>query len=148
MAYRNAPHPTTGRCPAELLTGRKVRVALPCLIPDAHDKLHDEVKMREEEKKARQNAYADKRRRAQEQSIRVGDKVLLKQTSSTSSPPWDPSPYTEAAKSNTRVTARRGDRTVSRNCEKFKILNGRPANAQPERPTTELTAAMSGSWTV
>ena len=35
MAYRNAPHSTTGRCPAELLMGRKVRVKLPCLIPDA-----------------------------------------------------------------------------------------------------------------
>ena len=125
MAYRNTPHASTDRCPSELLMGRKIRVKLPCLIPESNGTIHTEIKQRQEAAQAKQKAYADKRRRALETNIRVGDKVLLRQPSSSVSPPWDPNPYTVVATSNTRITAKRGANTLSRNCEKFKKLQPR-----------------------
>ena len=102
--------------------GRKIRVKLPSLIPESSGMLHDEMKRRQEAVQAKQKTYADNRRKAQDNDFAIGDRVLLRQPSSSTSPPWDPNPFTVVAKSNTRLTAKRGEKTVSRNCQKFKLV--------------------------
>ena len=77
VAHWNTPHPSTGVCPAELLFHRKLRTKLPELREVA--KLDEEVRDRDKDKKAKMKEYADRARRAEENGLVAGEKVLLKQ---------------------------------------------------------------------
>ena len=76
-AYRTTPHSTTGVTPAKLLFNREVRSKVPelrksgCTDSEARDK--------DAEMKQSTTDYADKKRRAQESDLELGDQVLLKQ---------------------------------------------------------------------
>ena len=76
-AYRTTPHSTTGVTPAKLLFNREVRSKVPelrksgCTDSEARDK--------DAEMKKSTSDYADKKRRAQESDLEIGDQVLLKQ---------------------------------------------------------------------
>ena len=77
VQYRSIPHATTGRSPAELLFGRKMRGKIPesgVGIPFDQD-----VRDRDSEQKAKGKHYADIRRGAKLSDIAVGDQVLLRQ---------------------------------------------------------------------
>ena len=65
--YRNTPHSTTGRTPAELFLGRPMRHHLDLLRPDLPQAV--------ETRQRRQKGYAD--RRAQNRDIAVGDAVWV-----------------------------------------------------------------------
>ncbi|XP_055585193.1 uncharacterized protein K02A2.6-like [Uranotaenia lowii] len=76
LTYHSAIHPTTGRSPAELMLGRRLRSKLPGVPSlvgnDEEARDHDMI----EKEKGR--LYADHRRRAQYSEIEVGDRVLAK----------------------------------------------------------------------
>lgn len=78
-AYNSRPHSVTGKAPMELMTGRKVKGLLPMWGSGlrADD---DEVRERDAVMKLKGKVYADKRRRAKESNISMGDSVLLKNT--------------------------------------------------------------------
>ncbi|KAK2187205.1 hypothetical protein NP493_175g02003 [Ridgeia piscesae] len=67
-SYRSIEHPTTGKSPAELLFGRKMRGKLP-------DMTINQVP----EQKGKAKMYADARRGAQYSNVNVGDNVLVRQ---------------------------------------------------------------------
>ena len=76
-AYRTTPHSIRGVTPAKLLFNREVRSKVPelrksgCTDSEARDK--------DAEMKQSTTDYADKKRRAQESDLELGDQVLLKQ---------------------------------------------------------------------
>ena len=70
--YRNTPHPTTGKTPAELLLHRTVRMTLPTLV-DISDK---HIRLRDTEAKRKMKLFADNRRRAKHIGLQIG--VLVK----------------------------------------------------------------------
>ena len=77
VMYRSTPHSTTGRSPAELLFGRKIRTKLPDL--NYYETQYLNVRDVDAEKKGKGKLYGDSRRGASENDISVGDRVLLKQ---------------------------------------------------------------------
>jgi len=94
MNYRNTPHSSTGYTPSRLLMGRVIKTKLPTLIPKATGKAHAMARKKNKEAKQKAKEYADKRRRAKERQVKVGDKVLFAQDKSTTKQPFDPRPYT------------------------------------------------------
>ena len=72
VAYRSAPHTTTGVSSAELLFGRKMRTKLPELKEESTE---SEMRDRDGEMKANAKRYADKKRNAQESDLAPGDQV-------------------------------------------------------------------------
>ena len=85
---------------------------------------------KEKEQKQRQKTYADKHRRAKERKVEVGDQLLIRQKKTTTSPPFDPAPYSVEEVKGTKITARRGREIKTRNIEKWKVLKTRPAYLQ------------------
>ena len=75
--YRGLEHSTTGKSPAELLFGRKVRTKLPEFRIDGRVDL--EVRDRDAEQKGKYAIYADQRRGAQYSNVDIGDQVLVQQ---------------------------------------------------------------------
>ena len=126
MMYRATPHSSTGKSPSELLLNRKIRIKVPGVIKKPECKEHKEAKEKHKEERTKQKKYADKHRRAKVKKVLVGDKVLLKQTKTTTKPPWDPKPMKVVKVKGTQITARRGEFERTRNIEKFKILRKRP----------------------
>lgn len=81
-AYRSTPHSSTGVAPASLIFINPNLSRLPRLIKPIEDEHAARIEQaREKDGKAKQKmkAYADKRRRARENSFEVGDRVLLRQ---------------------------------------------------------------------
>ena len=75
LAYRSTPHTITGKSPAEIMFGRKLRTKLPEMERKTVE--DTEIRSREEERKAKIKEYGDGRRKASESTIKVGDKVLV-----------------------------------------------------------------------
>ena len=76
--YRSTPHGTTGVSPAELLMKRKLRDKLPQFTDrTAESDWQRLVRDRDAHRKLVDKQYADKRRRAADTDIQIGDLVLL-----------------------------------------------------------------------
>lgn len=76
LTYRASIHSTTGRSPAELLFGRRIRTKLPHLV---NSRLNDEeTRYHDIMQKEKGKEYSDNKRRAEIREILVGDNVLLK----------------------------------------------------------------------
>ena len=75
--YRNTPHSTTGRSPAELLLGRKPKTHLDKLRPDIASRVNDH----QEKQKLAHDQHAKHR------SFRVGEEVYVKNFASNT-PKW------------------------------------------------------------
>ena len=126
MMYRATPHSSTGKSPSELLLNRKIRIKVPGIIKEPQAKEHKEAKEKHKEERRKQKEYADRHRRAKKKRVLVGDEVLLKQTKTTTKPPWNPQPLKVVKVKGTQVTAKHGQFERTRNIEKFKILRKRP----------------------
>ena len=77
--YRNTPHATTGKPPAELLFAFSPFLKLPELVQTSPD---TELRDRDREVKQKAKTYADKRRHTKQRSFRVRDQVLVKRARS------------------------------------------------------------------
>ena len=79
----------------------------------------------DKKRKEKQKNYADKKRRARYVEYKVGDRVLLKQTKTTTKPPYDPKAYIVEEVTGTVVTAKRGEKIVTRNVQRWKKIKER-----------------------
>ncbi len=112
--YRLAPHSSTGMPPATIMFNRTIRGTIPC-IQDDEPGLHDKV-VRENDERAKLKMAG---------KVKVGDKVLLKQRKVNKfTPKYDPKEYQVVKVKGSMVTARRGDRDVTRNESLFKKYDG------------------------
>ena len=125
--YRNTPHDTTGKCPSQLLMNRTIRTKVPVFIPKPTGKADKEARQADKKQKEKQKNYADKKRRARYVEYKVGDRVLLKQTKTTTKPPYDPKAYIVEEVTGTVVTAKRGEKIVTRNVQRWKKIKERQA---------------------
>ncbi|XP_063892502.1 uncharacterized protein K02A2.6-like [Helicoverpa armigera] len=94
--YNSTPHTVTGKTPAELFFRRQFRDKLP-MINDMTYKPEDfEIRDRDKEHKEKGKEYADRKRRATDSDLSVGDKVYLKNTNKTNklSLDFDPTIHT------------------------------------------------------
>lgn len=81
--YNSTPHSVTGKTSAELFFQRKFRDKIP-MIDIAEQSFGDmDVKDKDKEQKEKGREYTDKRRRARDVDIQVGDKVYVKNANKT-----------------------------------------------------------------
>lgn len=111
LAYRAIPHSTTGKSPAELMFGRKLRTKMPDFTWEEENVNTDqEVIDKDNENKAMSKFYADTRRNAQHSEIDLGDKVLVKRDQMCKTDtPFKVQPYTVVKKTGGSVTVESPD---------------------------------------
>ncbi|KAG1704002.1 hypothetical protein GQR58_004074 [Nymphon striatum] len=130
LAYRTTPHSSTGVPPATALFQRNIKNRLPCI--DYQPKLCDS-KMRKKDADAKQKMknYADNKVYVKPNQFKEGDAVLLKDVSlRKSKTPYEPIPYTVTATKGSMITAKCGDRNVTRNSSFFKCSPQQPTDSQ------------------
>ncbi|XP_062699677.1 uncharacterized protein K02A2.6-like [Aedes albopictus] len=76
LTYHSTNHSTTGKSPAELMFGRKLRTKLPQVPP--HRLEDEEVRDRDAITKEKGRIYTDAKRKAKESDIVEGDRVVVK----------------------------------------------------------------------
>lgn len=123
-AYRTTPHTTTGCTPATLFLRREVKTKLPSLTPT--DPVRARVFHRDSEMKNKQKWYADSKRYVTPSSLQEGDSALVKTTfEKKATTPYHPEPFTIIKKKGSMITARNGDRVITRNTSHFKKVRFR-----------------------
>ena len=98
MAYRALPHATTGKSPAELLYGRKMRTKMPDVLERPVEE-NQEVRDHDAENKGKNKVYADAKRNAKFSEVDLGDSVLVKQDKQNKlTTTFNPTPFTVVSK--------------------------------------------------
>ncbi|XP_052777873.1 uncharacterized protein K02A2.6-like [Mya arenaria] len=144
--YRATKHATTKYSPAELLFGRQIRIKLP-FAPSKPSKENVQVKARENDayQKAKMKSYADAKRHAKPATFNVGDSVLVKQHKTNKfSTPFDSQPYKITKINGSMITAKRGDKSITRNSSFFKLIRLQDSDSEDDfddfyRPGTVRT---------
>ncbi|XP_053601232.1 uncharacterized protein K02A2.6-like isoform X1 [Plodia interpunctella] len=78
MMYNSTPHSVTGKSPSELFFKRQFRDKIPT-APDIEYRTRDtEIRDRDAEMKEKGKDYSDRKRKAAENSLEIGEKVLVK----------------------------------------------------------------------
>ena len=124
ISYRSTPHGSTGKSPSQLLMNRELKTKVPNIDSVKKGSSDNSVEEIDTAEKVKHKKYADKRRRARDRSINVGDQVLVKQKKTTTRPPWDPIPYLVENVKNSKIFLTRNGRSKVRNIEKCKLLRG------------------------
>ena len=132
LNYRNTPHPSTGKTPAELMMRRQIKTRVPVLMKSTMDKVDIEAKTMDKVAREKRKSRFDSSKHAKTTEVIKGDKVLVKQKKSSIKPPFDPRPYTVTEVKGTQVTATRGGKERKRNQAKMKVVKVRPAHLQPQ----------------
>ena len=134
MSYNSATHSATGKAPVDLLMNRSVRTLLPGLPLKMDEDRDKQVRDRDRAKKMYNKEYHDKRHRAKEKKVKVGDKALIKQKKTTLKTPFDPHPFQVKTISKSRVVLERDDgKQRKRHLSDVKILKSRPAHLKNGR---------------
>ena len=129
--YCSTPHSTTGKSPADLLFGHKLKTKLPSTAAVLGIKTRQEFGAYHDTKKLEQKLYADKRHRSMSKKIQPGDKISIKQHKSTTKIPFDPNTYEVTSIKSSQIKAIRDDTIHIRDKSHVKLLKGRPSNLTP-----------------
>jgi hypothetical protein len=117
LNFRNTPHPSIRKTPSELMMIRRVRTKVPMYIPPSTSSSHPEAQQMDTAARQKQKLYADKHRRARQQEVKVGDKVILCVKKTTTKQPYDPDPWQVTQVVGTQVTGERRGKQRIRNIE-------------------------------
>ena len=127
LNYNATKHSSTGKTPAELLMNRTMRTLLPGLSRAPSSKMDKEAREKDLEKKMYNKKCHDKRHRAKDKQVEMGDQVLVKQKKTSIKPPWDPNPYTVQGVSKRRLELNREDgKHRRRDVGDVKLVKRRP----------------------
>ncbi|XP_055907549.1 uncharacterized protein K02A2.6-like [Eupeodes corollae] len=77
LMYHHTPHSTTGKAPAKLFYGRLLKDKIPSLI-NQDQGFNQEFTEKDAIEKEKGKLYADKKRRAAQSELTIGDQVLVK----------------------------------------------------------------------
>ena len=121
--YRNTPHPSTGKSPAQLMfPGRSYRTRMP-LIRKTYD--DEEIRIKDQKAKDKMKEYADRKRNVKESKFAINDAVLVKQNKVNKlTSPFNPTPLIVVAVKGSMVTAKstKENRWITRNSSFFKKI--------------------------
>jgi hypothetical protein len=73
MNFRTSPQSTSQKAPSELMFKRKLKTKLPKMTIDNNDIA---IRDRDSLSKSKNKIYADKKRRAQPNNLKLGDRVI------------------------------------------------------------------------
>ena len=125
--YRATPHSTTEKSPAEMLFGRRIKTKLPWIHTTEETAEQKRTRVLHDKKKLLQKKYFDRKHRAKPKVLHPGDQVLLKQTKTTTKPPFNPAPFIVTEVEGNQVTITDGDIVKKRDKNKLKVLPKRKA---------------------
>ena len=139
LNYRATPHSTTGAPPADLLFNRKIRGKLPILDTNRHviDR-HREARENDKQRKASGKKYADQKRHAKENCLRIGDQVIVKQQKTNKlSTNFSTELYTVKEINGTKIVAEseRSGHRICRNISYFEKVLLEAVNEESEEDT-------------
>jgi len=146
-AYRSIPHPSTGKSPAELLYGRKIRTKLPQLDSESVDQ---EVVDSDQEYKGKSKLYYDDKNHTSISNVFPGDKMLMRREMQNKvDTPFENNPVTVIEKFGNQLTVECIDgRRFKRNITCFKpyvlpvnpILGGEEEEGTDPDPSTNCAS--------
>ena len=131
LSYRATPRSISGKSPAEMLFGRKLKTKLPQLNLKQDSKEMKETRKFHDNKKLKQKAYFDQHKRATHKEVRVGDKILIRQQMTTIKPSFDPRPYEVTKVKGNRITSRRHRHQRVRDKNHIKVVKNRAHDLKP-----------------
>lgn len=147
LMYNSTPHSTTGVAPSALMFGRVLRDKLPAL-PSLTNRLIEDIKDRDREKKMKEAEYANKRRRAEPSHIRAGDTLIAKRTIKDNklSSNFNPEELEVLSRKGSDVTLRSNEtgRILQRNVSHLKpIIPGKSTKSQEKHTEPQEQSVMS-----
>ena len=128
LAYRAAPHLTTGKSPAEMLYNRQMKTKLPRMLQEG--KVDKATRERHDREKLKQKEQADKRRHAKEKHINPGDEIMIQRKKTSLKTPWDPDTYRVTEVNGSQVKAERRGQKRIRAKNLVKVVKERPPHLQ------------------
>ncbi len=140
--YRATPHSTTGVSPFEALTGRRMKTQLPQLNFQSTRPLDHNIRLADNLQKQKMKNYADERRHTKVPNLTPGDTVLVRQPRiNKTTPPFNPQPYRLISTKGSMMTARRGEKEVTRNSSHFKSILSTPSEEEEENENIDIPYA-------
>ena len=133
MNYRNTPHLATGVAPAELMFRRTVRTKIPKKKRFLDEKDLEKARLNDEKARLDRKEKFDAKRKTVDVVVQVGDTVLVKQTKTTTKPPFDPAPYTVIEVNGTQAVLERSGKTKKRSFNKIKVIGRRLKDKEKEK---------------
>ena len=122
--YRITPHSTTNVPPATALFGRPIRAKFPVSEVSQPKFDPEQMRTRDEKQKQQIKANADRKRKARDSDIKIGDSVLVKQKKTHKlSTAYAPVLIKVIDKKYSLITARGSNGTITRNSSFFKRLH-------------------------
>lgn len=128
-AYNSTPHTSTGIPPVDLMFGRaNANTSLIPIWPSNHTSIQLESAILNNQKaKTIQKAYYDAKNKTKTHCLAIGDKVMFdtrydSKIYNKSQPRFDPNPYTVTHTKGSLITAKRLNKTITRNISYFKKL--------------------------
>ena len=120
---RATPHHNTNMSPAKLLFIHSYRNKLPDMRPMPAEGREDIAKAvaKDQENKARMRRYKDFKGYVKPDRVKVGGKVLLERKTTKRNSPYDPNPFEVVEVVGTRVKAKMGKTTKTRDSQKWKV---------------------------
>ena len=136
--YRSTPHTVTGFTPNKLMFNHEIGTKLPSLPTKSQVKHHKEARKRDQKTKEKTKVAHDKKHRARQVDIQVGDKVYRRNEKlTTTKGPWEPVPHQVTRTRHNQITGTRRDMGKStRDRSDWKLVKERPEHLQfpMERP--------------
>ncbi|GFN94668.1 transposon ty3-g Gag-Pol polyprotein [Plakobranchus ocellatus] len=137
LAYRTTKHSSTGLAPANVLFNRVVKNKLPA-APIQTDPINTCIRCNDAAAKAKMKHYADCKSYIKRSDIQIGESVLVKQSDKTKpTTPYEPIPYVVSNKKGSMITAKRHNKSITRNSSFFKKSPRPPTFEEEEREMAE-----------
>ena len=133
QAYRDTPHPATKETPYELMMNREIRTKLEH-FPSSTPTQDQEVRGNDRKYKERIKQYHDKRHRATELHLEIGQAVIVKRDKKRKAEtPYDPHIYVVTQVKGSTIIAKRltDGKRICRDKSKFRRLKSRANNTDP-----------------
>ena len=104
------------------------------------DNSKPDIKQKDDESKLKMKTYADKRHRAKEARITIGDSVLVKYDNNKhkGEPPFDPKPLLVTKQNSTMLTAKQNEKVITRNASFIKPLSKQPDEVSSDEEEDDL----------
>ena len=134
LTYRNTPHSTTGKSPAELFYGRPIRDTLPSLnIPMS--KVYKDAVSEDTRRKQIMKSYADRSQKLKElPTINEGDSVILRQQKRDKfTTPFSPVVYRVLKRNKATLTVQHpSGRIFKRHASAARVIKNPPQSSTPK----------------
>ena len=114
-----------------MLNNRKIRTKLPQQFSRKDTPEEARVRRQHDEKKLDQKKHFDRRHRVKKKEVVPGDQILIKQSKTTTKPPFDPKPFTVTSVEGNRIDAQRDGKFRRRDKNSIKVVKARPNHLVP-----------------